>query len=162
MDDVTHIGFVNSHTERHGSDDDIDFIANEHFLIAFARGVVQSRVIGQGSYPASFSEPAMFSTSLRLMQYTMPDSCTGFVAVTMDDLQRLPQATIKRLHAVRQVGSIERSDQYPGCAQAKLSRDVIPHVLRSGRSIGMNRHAREPLLEHAQARYSGRKSCPSR
>ena len=51
MNDKADIGLVNTHPKGYSSDNDIHFIANECFLIAFAIMITEACMIREGSKP---------------------------------------------------------------------------------------------------------------
>ena len=74
-----------------------------------------------------------------------------FVCVSVHYLAELLEQIASPPHAVDQVRPIERADEHLRLAQPQLADDVVADVGRRGGRVGVERHVRKTVFEHAQA-----------
>ena len=142
MNDETHVGLVNSHTEGDGCHDDVYLLRQEVVLRLRARGGIESRMIG---CRLDFVGTQHFREFLHLFPRQAIDDA-ALACVLLDKTDNLLVYPFRFLaDFIIQVRAVERALEFLCIHDAQTLLDVCPHLVGGGSCQRYNRCGADTL-----------------
>ena len=129
MDDEPHVGFVDTHTEGYGGDDDVDFLHEEIILGFRPFGRLQSGVVGRGLDIIGAEVGSQFLHFLS-GEAVYDAALSGILLDETNDL--LVDLVGLWPHLIIQVGPVERTVELFCIDNAKAFLDIGAHLVGGG------------------------------